>query len=359
VRVAFPTPATFFDADRGGGGRYPLNLARGLVVASGGDVEVELIAPAASPGRREIEDGVWLRGYEPHPLTAPYGEALSWELMAAVISADVVHVHQVFTRVGEAAVLAARVARRPVCVTDHGGGTSRQGRKLGLAELADAIVAYSRYGAGAVGARNPVTIIEGGVDTRIFTPPDEEGGRDHVVYVGRLLPHKGVDLLIRACPEDVPLVIAGESGDSDYQRELRRIAQGRNVMFVSDPDDDRLIAIHRRALAVVLPSVNRDMYGAFHAHPELMGLSMLEGMACGAPAICFPVGGSPEYIEHGVTGFVVRDAEDLTRHIRLLASDPGRVRRMGSAARAQVAGRWDVATAGAALLGLYQRLLTG
>jgi glycosyltransferase involved in cell wall biosynthesis len=352
VRVAFPTPATF-DVVRGGGERYPVNLARGLVRVSGGDVEVELIAPANEPGRERIEDGVWLRGYQSHSTQAGYGESVSWDLVEACIAADVVHVHQVFTRLGEAAVLAARAARRPLCVTDHGGPTSSMGRKLGLAELADAIVAYSRYGAAAVGARKPVSLIEGGVDTSFYTPAPDGQAREHIVYVGRIMPHKGVDVLIRACPPDVPLVIAGTPSDPDYAREVRQLAQDRNVTFVIDADDDHVLDLYRRAFAVALSSVHVDLRGGYYKYAELMGLTMLEGMACGVPALCFRTGALPEYVDHGETGFIADGVEDMTRYIGLLASDPSLALRMGAAAREQVVRRWDIEIAGASLLALY------
>jgi glycosyltransferase involved in cell wall biosynthesis len=356
VRVAFPTPATF-DVIRGGGERYPLNLARGLVRVSEGDVEVELIAPARERGRERLEDGVWLRGYQSQTPGGGYGNEVSWDLVEACVSADVVHVHQVFTRLGEAAVLAARAARRPLCVTDHGGPSSHAGRKLGLAELADAIVVYSRYGAAAIGARKPVSLIEGGVDTSFYTPAADGEARDHVVFVGRIMPHKGVDVLIRACPPDVPLVIAGTLSDPDYTREVRQLARHRNVTFVINADDDQVLDLYRRAFAVALSSVHVDLNGAYSKYAELMGLTLLEGMACGTPALCFRTGALPEYVDHGETGFIADDVEDMTRYISLLASDPALVRRMGAAARQQVVRRWDIEIAATSLLRLYGSIL--
>jgi glycosyltransferase involved in cell wall biosynthesis len=356
VRVAFPTPATF-DVIRGGGERYPLNLARGLVRISGGDVEVELIAPAREPRRERIEDGVWLRGYRPQTPHGGYGNGLSWDLVEACVAADIVHVHQVFTRLGESAVLAARAARRPVCVTDHGGPSSNSGRKLGLAELADAVVVYSRYGASAFSGDKEVSLIEGGVDTRFYTPSPEVQAREHVVYVGRILPHKGIDLLIRACPPHVPLVIAGTESDMDYAHAVRHLARDRNVTFVINADDDHVLDLYRRAFAVALSSVHIDLHGAYYKYPELMGLTMLEGMACGAPALCFRTSALPEYVDHGETGFVADNVADMTRYISLLATDPALSRRMGQAAREQVVHRWDIEIAAASLLRLYGSIL--
>jgi glycosyltransferase involved in cell wall biosynthesis len=356
--VAFVTPATFDDI-RGGGERYVLNLARGVARASGGTAEVELVAPGRGSSRRQIDDGVWLRICRAEPSDPSQGSALSWELIEAAVAADLVHVHQVFTLLGEAAVLAARVRRRPVCVTDHGGWSSTTGRRLGLLDLADAVVAYSRCGAAALGTSRSVEVIEGGVDTRFFCPGSAERSGRHVLFVGRILPHKGVDLLVRACPAGVSLVIAGTVADPEYLREVERLAGGRAVSFVLDASDERLRELYRDALAVVAPSVHVDLAGRFYAYPELMGLTMLEGMACGAPAVCLRTGALPEYVEHGVTGFVADDEAELGRRIAELAGDPARGLRMGNAARERVRRDWDLEVTGRRFLDLYRRLVAG
>ena len=66
----------------------------------------------------------------------------------------------------------------------------------------------------------------------------------------------------------------------------------------------------------MLPSVYRDCYGHAHLAPELMGLTLLEAMACGTPAICSRVAAMPEFIREGETGFVFDTPEDLARQLR-------------------------------------------
>jgi glycosyltransferase involved in cell wall biosynthesis len=355
VRVAFPTPATF-DQVHGGGERYVLNIARGLVRASSGETTVEVIAPAPERFRRQLEPGVSLRGVPVHPPDATYGDGVSWELVEAVAEADVIHVHQAFTHFGEAAALAARVFGRTLCITDHGGMTSLVGRRLGLIELADAAVAYSRFGAAALGESPKVTIVEGGVDCAFFRPADHQPPRDHIVFAGRIMAHKGVDVLIRACPKNARITVAGTLADTGYFHLLQELAVGRNVTFTLDATDEELRDLYRRALAVVLPSLHVDIYGRVHLHPELMGLTPLEGMACGAPAVVMRTGGLPEYVDEGVTGFVVDTEAELADRLSRLASDPSLVDRMGQAARRRVCTAWDIEVAGSTLLSLYRRL---
>src|ERR1043165_7898323 len=203
MKIAYVTPLQFDGSSYiGGGERYPLNLARG--VAASGDCTVELVSYGPAPLRREGAPGVTLRVLTgtaaAHPL-----DVTSWEIVDALREADLVHVHQVFTRGGEVAVLVAKQLHKPVCVTDHGGGTTRRLESTGALALADAVTAYSDFGASLVHTAIETHVIKGGVDTEFFTPPSREQGatRDRVLFVGRWLPHKGVETLIDALPDGV------------------------------------------------------------------------------------------------------------------------------------------------------------
>jgi glycosyltransferase involved in cell wall biosynthesis len=196
-------------------------------------------------------------------------------------------------------------------------------------------------------------VILGGVDAEKFSPARTEGAtegasaerRGGALYVGRLLPHKGVDDLIRALPEGMPLEIIGQPYGEAYVRELKRLAEGRRVTLRHDCDDAALVAAYRAALCVVLPSVYRDMYGRETRVPELLGQTLLEGMACGAPAVCTDVASMPEVVEDGVTGFVVppNDPAALRGKLSWLASHPREAAAMGRAGRACVLEKfnWD------------------
>jgi glycosyltransferase involved in cell wall biosynthesis len=355
--VSYLTPL-YFDASSylGGGERYPVNLAR--AVAGAGEYEVEIVS--YGDGRRletrRLADGVTLR-ILPTDARANGGERLSWEIIGAVRDADVVHIHQIFSRSSEVAMLAAKVLRKPVCVTDHGGASSLLGRSHGILDLADRVVAYSRFGSSLLQTARPVDLVMGGVDDEFFTAPAPDAPRDLLLYVGRLLPHKGVDRLLTALPDNVRLCICGRPYHEGYHRMLQALAGSKQVEFRLGADDRDLRELYRRAMAVVLPSVYVDCYGNTQPWPELMGFSLLEGMACGAPAICSRVGGMPEFIEHGETGFVYDELAELRYWIERLVANPKLVRTLGERARRTVGERFGLATAGRAMSGIYDDLL--
>lgn len=358
--VAYLTPLYFDERSYlGGGERYPLNLAKGVVAASGGAYKVELISFGDEPRQLTLAPGVGLRVLRAARKPENPLDVVSWDLPEAIADADLVHVHQAYTRCSEMGLLVAKIQRKPVCLTDHGGFTSPLGTEVGTLDLADRIVAYSDFGAALYGrTRTPVLVIKGGVDATLFRPPSgPPAPRDRVLYVGRLLPHKGIDLLISALPPELPLTVCGRPYHADYFRRLEALSEGKRVEFVTDADDEAVKRLYARAWAVVLPSVYRDCEGNVHRAPELMGFTLLEAMACGTPAIASRVGAMPEFIREGETGFVFDGPEQLADQLRLLAGDPGMADRMGRAAREEVEREYDLKVAGGKLAALYDSLI--
>ncbi len=359
AKIACLTPMYFSDESYiGGGERYPLNLSRGIVESTGGAYSVDLISFGPKTRSYPIAPGLTakiLKAARPpiNPL-----DVVSWDLPAAIADADLIHVHQAYTRCSEMAYLVARQQNKPIVVTDHGGTTSTLGTSVGALELADHIISNSKFGAALYRTSTPITVVKGGVDGAHFTPPREKVVRDRVLFVGRLLPHKGIDQLITALPPELPLTVCGRPYEPAYFEVLKGLSAGKNVTFITDADDHAILSLYRRAWVNVLPSVYRDYYGVTHLCPELMGFTLLEAMACGTPAICSNVAGMPEYVLDGQTGYVFDDLPTLTDRLRRLANDPALVERLGRQARRQVDQEYDFRVAGARFVSIYEPLIT-
>jgi glycosyltransferase involved in cell wall biosynthesis len=158
------------------------------------------------------------------------------------------------------------------------------------------------------------------------------------VFVGRLLPHKGIDDLVKGLPDGMTLEVIGRPYHDRYFADLKRLAIGKRVVFRHDCDDADIVSAYRRATCVVLPSVYRDCYGGETTIPELLGQTLLEAMACRTPAICTDVASMPEIVEDGVTGFVVApNRPDLMRQkLEWLRDHPLQAEAMGMASHARV-----------------------
>ena len=185
-------------------------------------------------------------------------------------------------------------------------------------------------------------MIGGGVDVDKFSPDSSVVRDGGALFVGRILPHKGIDHLISGLPAGMPLTIVGPQPDRETASALVRLAAGKHVCFKQGLDDEQLVQEYRRAVCIVLPSVYRTSIGTETAVPELLGQTLLEGMACEAPAICSDVASLPEVVEDGVTGFVVppNDPAAIDDRLEQFRRDPARAAAMGTAARARVLERF-------------------
>jgi glycosyltransferase involved in cell wall biosynthesis len=340
VRVVHIVPTPFGGSGLlGGGERYPVELARAL--ARHVDCEVVTFGPRAGVWRepgglriRVLRRLALLRGHPAHPI-APQ---LAWSLCGA----DIVHTHHLRSAPSRIAGVAAAMAGQHRVTTDHGLGGGGWGGLLPA--VFQRFLTVSRYSADVLGVPPRRTrVIYGGADPVRFRPSDD-GGREAVLFVGRITPHKGLDRLVQALPDGAALTVAGSTGhdpkppERDYPDLLRRLATDRRVRFIGPVNEDDLPALYRRAAVFVLPTVERTCYGRTVAVTELLGLSVLEAMASATPVVASRTGGLPEVVRDGETGFLVTPGEvdELRDRIKQLLRDRALAQRMGRAARAAV-----------------------
>jgi glycosyltransferase involved in cell wall biosynthesis len=300
----------------------------------------------------------WIHG---HPAN-PFAPGLLRALIKLKPGSHVVHTHHMRSTPSRMAALTAHLRGQAVVTTDHGlQGSDWVGF---LPWLFDRFLAVSDYSARVLAApRDRVRLIYGGADPKRFAPrPDVS--RDGVLFVGRITPHKGVDRLIAALPDGARLTIAGSVGhdpqppERDYPQLLDRMAAGRQVKFVRPVPEDALPALYREAAVLALPSVHRTCYGRHIAISELLGLVVLEAMASGTPVVCSALGGLPEVVDHGVTGFLVEpgNVEELRERLTEILRDPQLAGRMGRQARELAMERFTWQTCAERCLSAYAEL---
>ncbi|WP_419730469.1 glycosyltransferase [Lichenicola sp.] len=200
-----------------------------------------------------------------------------------------------------------------------------------------------------------------GVDCQAIRPrsPDEE--RPTILHVGRLVEMKGTQYLLRAFATlaarhpELRLVIIG---DGELAPSLRTLAGslglGERAVFLGARPHAEVLARMRQARMLVLPSVLTAT-----GRVEGLGMVMLEAAAAGVPVVATRVGGIPEGVRDGETGFLVpeRDVEALARRIEDLLNSPGLRQRMAVQARAFVEQRFDGRRQGELLERHYDALL--
>ena len=264
----------------------------------------------------------------------------------------------------------------PYAVVLHGSEVTVPGRLPGTKQLlgrvlgsASLVVSAGRYPAAEAGrvVRNPPRIVQvpPGVDTARFVPlaPIERaaararlglpGSGPLVLSVSRLVPRKGMDVLIQAAARlagsgrypDLHVVIAGQGRDKPRLEHLiRRTGAPAQLMGrVSNADLPDLFAC-----ADVFVLSCRSRWAGLEQ--EGFGIVFLEAAATGVPSVAGESGGSAEAVVDGETGFVLRDPSDVgavAAAIERLICDPGLASRQGQAARhrAEVDFSYDVLAA--------------
>jgi glycosyltransferase involved in cell wall biosynthesis len=185
------------------------------------------------------------------------------------------------------------------------------------------------------------------VDEEALQPHFEPGRA--LLYFGRLSAEKGLATLVRAAAiAQVPVRIVG---DGPLMGALREAATrlGADVSFTGRLDGDALFEEVRQARATVLPA---EWY-------ENAPMSILESYALGKPVIGADIGGIPELIEHGVTGWIFPSgsAQDLATVLRAVADMPdARVAAAGRRARALLEAEFSRARYQRRMVDLYASL---
>ncbi len=195
-----------------------------------------------------------------------------------------------------------------------------------------------------------------GVQRRVIVPlfgtltPVQGSGheqRRRVVFAGRVVRVKGVDVLIRAARRvDAEFVICGEGFSLNAMRRLaRRLGVDSRVSFRGWLGTDELARELAEASVVAVPSV----------WPEPFGLVGIEAFAAGRPVIASATGGVADWLTDGQSGLCVPpgDVTALANALEQLLADPARQHAMGAAGRKMVKERFSVEHHVAALGAAY------
>ena len=356
------------EKNTGGMNVYVRQLARELA-AQGNQVDVftrthELDEPQIVP----IADGARVIHLDAGPPDAPkedldsytatFVDAVSRFKQSEGIEYALIHSHYWLS--GVAAIELSRRWNAPHIATFHTMARTKQRARAGereserrahsehqIIDTADSIVVSTHiekddiarlYGANGT----PLEVIPPGVDTALFQPMNTADARREldlpdkhtILYVGRIEPLKGLDILLKAVAllNDTAithLLIVGGSLEKDAElQRLNTLAVNLGisdiVTFIGSVKQEQLPAYYSASDVFVLPS----WYESF-------GLVALEAMSCGTPVVVSRVGGLKTFVENGKTGYLVpwRCPEPFARSLEILLENPSLRRAMGSAAR--------------------------
>lgn len=303
-------------------------------------------------------------------------------LRAHIAEYDIVHIHALFSFTSTSAAWAARrrgvpYVVRPLGVLDRWGMENRRPRLKSLSfrfvegpilRRAAAIHYTSRQEqreAEQAGVRGNARVIPMGIDTEEFArlPGPERfyerfpqaRGKPIVLFLSRLDPKKGLELLVRAFAEVAPrsasalLVVVG-GGGAEYVARVQRfageLALGDRVLWTGPLSGETKLAAMAAASVFCLPSLS-----------ENFGFALVEAMAAGLPCITSTeVGIAPDLLAAGAGLVVPCKVAALAQAIERLLADTELARSLGVAARRLAQEHFSLETMGARLKELYQQI---
>jgi glycosyltransferase involved in cell wall biosynthesis len=217
----------------------------------------------------------------------------------ALASVDVIHDH---TLAGPL-VTATNAGRPPVAVTHHGPFTPDMRRVFAAISRRAATVAISNAQARAAGVVPIESVIHHGIDLARYVRGPGDGG--YVLFLGRMTPDKGVHRAARVARRaGRPLVLATKMRVPEehayFEREVRPLLGPSAELFI-EPGLTQRIDLLQHAEALLNPI----------CWPEPFGLVMPEALACGTPVLAFPKGAAPEIVQHGRTGYLCTDEDEM------------------------------------------------
>jgi len=179
--------------------------------------------------------------------------------------------------------------------------------------------------------------------------PDE---RVVIVQVSWMIPEKGIPQLLKTARllvsknNDVHFVLVGEgSYREQFMKDAETMGLGKHITWTGLIEDPFAEGVYEAA----------DIVCQFSEWEELFGWMIAEAMAYGKPIVATNVGGIPELVNDGVTGFLVErgDTSAAADKLEQLIDDPGLRRMLGQAGRDVVTEKFDLRRNVAQLIRLY------
>jgi glycosyltransferase involved in cell wall biosynthesis len=250
---------------------------------------------------------------------------------------DIIHAYQYYTDTTLVACLFGILTGKKVFVTDLGSRSINISRYVPMKYLCEKVLVLTAYEKKVLGLTdNQYNVIYGGVDLERYSYNTDK--RRKVIFIGRLLPHKGINYLIDALDDNTECIIAGCVYDKNYLDLLKGKAAQKNVKFLLSTSDDKIIKNLQESSVLVLPSVDVDIYGKRHKNSELFGLVIAEAFACGTPVIVSDSSALPYVVDDGINGFVVpqNNSDVIKERLNYLFNNPEKVIEMGRNGRNRV-----------------------
>lgn len=276
---------------------------------------------------------------------------------------DIIHAH--WTMAGFIAVIISKLLRKKVVVTVHGTDIDKAGKGwMNLVNSytlsnADAVISVSNYLANQVSKRykdvkNIYVIPDGIILGKYKERKKILKLQGKIIFIGRLHPSKGVDILLNALKElnkklpaaSLSIIGSGES-ESSLKNLASKLALEKKVVFIGERARSKMPTLLSKADILILPS-----------RREGFGLVLIEAMAAGLPVIGSDIGGISDIIQEGYSGFKfpVGDYKKLSSLAYMLLTNKDQYKKLSLNARTLAKKKFSINLVAEKHLDLYLKL---
>jgi len=213
-----------------------------------------------------------------------------------------------------------------------------------------------------------IDVVNNGVDHNRFQPRaarsefvqkiQDEAGGPIVLFSGRMISTKGVQVLVEAIPKiiretkDAHFVFVGGGNSTFYRQRLKKLMiPSKNFNFLGYiPNSDDIPGLYTTASVFVAPTLY-----------ENFPIRILENMSCQNPVVASNIVGIPEIIEDRVNGLLIdpRDVDALSENVITLLSDRGLARKIGQNARKTVEEKFTLQKFANKTVEVYEKITNG
>lgn len=197
---------------------------------------------------------------------------------------DVVYINQGLTRIGLHVAAQARLLGKIVIGIDSGGGLYHKiFQNSYFLNCYNFLHCPSEYAYKIIPeTKIPKFIFKGPIDCTVFNPQHKNRDKK-ILSVGRIMPHKGFDIIINALPDNIPLEIVGRIYDEEYYDYLKSLSINKKVTFYTNLSDTEVRKKFSTTGLYIHASVLMDYRGNVYSKSELLGLAPLEALSMGTP----------------------------------------------------------------------------
>jgi glycosyltransferase involved in cell wall biosynthesis len=310
------------------------------------------------------------------PNTKLWPSGFSFSLLKVIskVKTNLIHIHNCYSFIYDSIALTCKMFKIPF-VTQHNAGSYeslpslvRFYRRITLHFAAR--VLSPNLGEINVLIRkaklpsNKIAYVPMGVDTALFRPISKEKSRQilglkngslYILFVGRLSPLKGLDVLVDAFVDiakkysRVNLILVGPSTVEEkmyYQKKIKSLGLEKRIQMAGIFPGRILVLYYNAADIFVFPSLS-----------ETFGVALIEALSCGLPVVSSYTGVAPNVIRNGENGFLINPGskEELIDRVSLLLDNIDLRSEFGKKSR-QISLKYDWKNIGEKLIKIYKEI---